>query len=343
MDTAADFYSQIIFDKETGITAQQRALLDATSDCIKLITTDGTLLFMNRSGCLALGVPFDSEFGMPWLSLLPPEVHEAGMRAIETASAGHSATLMGMSDSPDGMVYWDNLLTPILDQQGVVTTLLCVSRNVTETKRLENQLREAIAREQHLAQEMRHRIKNVFTVVSGLITIAKREALSSGDTFTPEALQEKLSSLARASEAVFIPEAGEENDTRPVDISTVAVSVLEPYIGKCRIGENEAFIHPGEVTSIALLLHELATNSVKYGALGAINGKVTVDWKTDSDMIKLTWTETGGPAILQPPATHGFGTAMVDRVIRAAKGEVERRWTASGLIVGLTFPGFKKA
>lgn len=343
MKKAADFYSEIFFVEESGISAQQKAMLNATPDCIKLIDTDGTLLFMNRAGCIALNVPFDSEFGMPWLSLLPSEVTEAGKAAIAKAATGQAATLMGMSDSPDGIEYWDNLLTPVLDQHGVVTKIFCVSRNVTETKRLEQKLRDAITREQHLAQEMRHRIKNVFSVVSGLISLAEREALSTGSSFTPVALQKKLCSLARASDAVFIKENGATNDTTPVEISTVAASVLEPYICKFKIGGSEALIHPGEVTSLALLLHELATNSVKYGALSADTGKIVMEWKTEGEMLKVTWTESGGPAILHPPATHGFGTAMVDRVIRAAKGNVTRRWTKDGLIVDITFPSYKAA
>lgn len=343
MQQAADFYSHGLFTEAVDSPVHQKAMLDATPDCIKIISTDGILLSMNRAGCLALNVPLDSRFGMPWLPLLPEDVHAAGEEAIRLAAGGQSVNFAGKSLSPEGIVYWDNLITPILDPQGTVVSLLCVSRNVTKTTELELQLREAVHREQQLAQEMRHRIKNVFTVVSGLITMAQREALSSGSSFTPNDLKEKLYALARASEAVFIKEGGPENDQRPVEISTVIGSVLEPYIRKCTIDGTEAFIHPGEVTSIALLLHELATNSVKYGALGSERGRVHVDWNKADTMIKLTWTEKGGPAILNTPAAHGFGTAMVDRVIQASRGKVQRNWSSEGLIVTLDFPCFRPA
>jgi len=340
MKSATDLYSDLVCSKANPATLHQKVMLDATPDCIKIITTDGLLKSMNRAGCLALNVPLDSPFGMPWLSLLPPEVEAEGLIALRKAARGQSVSFVGKSLSPEGMVYWDNLLTPIVNLRGEVVSLLCVSRDVTHTTHLEQQLREALKREQLLAQEMRHRIKNVFSVVSGLIAMAQRESQAAGTDFTPTALQERLGALARASDAVFINETSADPDNSPVNIHTVITSVLEPYACRCEIGGNEAFVSPKEVTTLALFLHELATNSVKYGALSADRGRVAVGWTTEGNLIQLTWAERDGPKILRSPVSLGFGTNMVDRVIRSAQGQVERNWSPEGLNVALSFPRY---
>lgn len=315
-------------------------MLDATPDCIKIVTTDGILKSMNRAGCLALNVPIDSEFGMPWLDLLPADVREEGVKALAKAARGESVSFCGKSLAPDGFVYWDNLLTPILNHQGEVVDLLCVSRDVTQTMRLEQALREALKREQLLAQEMRHRIKNVFSVVSGLISMAHREARSQETDFTPAALQDRLLALARASDAVFRKDAGVDGEQGPVAIATVIHSVLEPYALKCDIEGRDAYVSPDEVTAIALFLHELATNSVKYGALSVDHGRVAIGWTSDGQVIQLNWVEKNGPKILNVPANEGFGTRMVDRVIQSSQGEVVRHWSPDGLNVALRFPSY---
>lgn len=346
MEVAAGIYAGMVnpdaaLQSNPAQTDLQKMMLAATPDCIKIVSLDGTLLAMNRAGCLALNVPEESGFGMPWLPLLPEEVHPAGMEALRKAAAGQSARFPGKSLSAGGTVYWDNLLTPLVDTTGVVLSILCVSRDITEKVLLERQLEEAVARERLLAHEMRHRIKNLLSVVSGLIYIAEKEALA---TQTPEAattiLREKLAALARASDAVFAQENGDSRDMAPVDVGAVVTSVMQPYGNRCRAMGDKASIHHEHVTTFALLLHELATNSVKCGALGRDAGSVTIRWTVTDETINLTWIETGGPQIASEPERRGFGTEMVDRVVKSAQGRINRTWHAEGLVVDLHFPGF---
>lgn len=271
----------------------QKAMLDATPDCIKVVSVDGKLLMMNRAGCLALNVPEESEFGMPWLPLLPQDVHTAGEEALRKAAAGRTARFLGKSVSPTGTIYWDNLLTPLVDGGGQILSILCVSRDVTEKTLLERQLEEAVDREQLLAREMRHRIKNLFSVVSGLISISTREASS---TDSPEAaieiLRDKLGALSRASDAVFAQESGRGGNADPVDLGTVVSSVMQPYGDHCTVSGATVSIRRDAMTTFALFLHELATNSVKYGALGKNDGNVAIRWTAGDYTLDLTWIET---------------------------------------------------
>ncbi|QIL70656.1 EAL domain-containing protein [Diaphorobacter sp. HDW4B] len=122
----------------------QEKMLDASVDCIKIVNPDGTLAHMNLSGCKALGVSPDSGFGMKWLELLPPEIHAAGLRAFRQALRGSNARFSGKSVVPGKPAqYWDNILTPVLDDNGKTMSILCVSRDVTQQQLAEERLRRA--------------------------------------------------------------------------------------------------------------------------------------------------------------------------------------------------------
>lgn len=122
-------------------------MLDASVDCIKIIDTDGIVLHMNQSGCLALGVTDEQAaagFGMVWLDLLPPEIRTRGERALAQAREGRNARFDGMSiiegQTPQ---HWDNILTPVLGLDGRTRAILCVSRDITLQREAERRLRVA--------------------------------------------------------------------------------------------------------------------------------------------------------------------------------------------------------
>lgn len=344
MELAAKIYAGVIFpdafaSAEPHLSDLQKTMLNATPDCIKLLSIDGRLLTMNRAGCVALNVPEDAEFGMPWLPLLPDPVRQLGLEALHKAAAGHNARFPGRSQSPDGIMYWDNLLTPVVDASGQVLSILCVSRDVTATRKLEQELEFAVSREKLLSREMQHRIKNLFAVVSGLISIAEKEAAKE---HSPEAatsiLRQKLSALSRASDAAFADPETQKLGLHRVDLLSLVVSVLQPYGDRCKAIGGEATISRNNMTTLALFLHEQATNSVKHGALGSDQGLVSVQWKTDDQRLDLTWAESGGPTISAAPEREGFGSEMIDRLVRSAGGTVDRSWCSEGLVIELHLP-----
>lgn len=344
MEKAAGMYAQVIFPdafsrSDPHLSDLQKTMLDATPDCIKVLSVDGRLLTMNRAGCLALNVPEDSEFGMPWLPLLPGDVHLLGEEALQKAKQGQSARFPGRSENPAGLMYWDNLLTPLIDASDSVVSILCVSRDITEKTRLESELEEAISREKLLSREMQHRIKNLFSVVAGLIHIAEKEAAKgNAPNATTQILRDKLEALSRASDTAFLDVAIGDSDAGQTDLETIIRSVLRPYGDRCLIGGSQTSISRKAITTFALFLHELATNSVKYGALSAESGGVAIRWEANGDMLDLAWIETGGPEILISPQRQGFGSGMVDRIVQSVGGRVNRTWRAEGLIVDLHLP-----
>lgn len=344
MEVAAGIYRNVIFpggnsSDGSHLSDLQRAMLDATPDCIKVVATDGKLLTMNKAGCLALGVPEDSGFGMPWLSLLPAEVHSLGQEALSDAVQGQNARFPGKSLSTDGIRHWDNLLIPVVDASGRVLSILCVSRDVTLQTQLKTDLEAAIDRANLLSREMQHRIKNLFSVVSGLISISEREAADGNGTEKATIiLREKLGALARASDAAFSSPDGEDHDLRYLNINALVTSVLQPYGDRFRVVGQPLSISQNNMTTLALVLHEMATNAVKYGALNVDGGNVTIEWKANGEGLSLTWAELGGPPISATPQHQGFGSRMVDRIVQSAGGRVSRSWPTQGLIAQLQLP-----
>ncbi|BBZ31747.1 PAS domain-containing protein [Mycolicibacterium confluentis] len=115
-------------------TAHAARPLRNASDCVKLVGLDGTLLHMNQRGCQTLGLPLDeTDFGMPWLELLPSSIRGAGMRALQTAAGGTRTEFIGKTVGAFGEpTFWQNSLTPVADDDGRAGEILCLSRDVTD-------------------------------------------------------------------------------------------------------------------------------------------------------------------------------------------------------------------
>lgn len=147
MITATDIHDHYL--KYTELHQQvlvQGKMLDASVDCIKLLTPQGHLTHMNRSSCLALGVPVnENKLGMSWLNLLPESIQHSGQHALKQASTGKNARFDGISIiAGQPPQYWDTMLTPILNEDGSTQSILCVSRNVTQQKMAEKNLQQVI-------------------------------------------------------------------------------------------------------------------------------------------------------------------------------------------------------
>lgn len=133
-------------DNNTVADTEQKLLaysnmLDVTIDCIKIIDLEGCIVYMNRAGHEALlKAKPPTKLGMKWLSLLPAEVRGAAQQAINRAKKGKTARFAGKSGEGHDLTYWDNVLTPILDEQNQIHQIICISRDVSLIKSAEHKL-----------------------------------------------------------------------------------------------------------------------------------------------------------------------------------------------------------
>lgn len=172
-------------------------------------------------------------------------------------------------------------------------------------------LEEQTANAELFAREMAHRLKNALAIVQSI-------AFQTFGNETPEAVlfAARLKALADANELL-----SEQVDEPEAKLVRVVEGALQPFYLRAASLEIEcvdASIPARQVVSLALALHELATNAIKYGALSSTTGRVSLRLEDGGEMLKLTWKEQGGPPV-HSPTSEGFGTRLLRRTGNNAK------------------------
>ena len=188
-----------------------------------------------------------------------------------------------------------------------------------------------------LAGEMSHRVKNLLAIAAGLTQLTSRSA-ASVEEMTGE-LTERLTSLGRAHDLVR-PLPGEQGKAALLgDLFSVLLSPYEDtgaFSGRIRVAVPRMGVGEATATTLAMVVHELATNSVKHGALSTAEGTLDVTGRTDGDEVHIIWAEAGGPPIAEAPLMSGFGSRMIQRsVMSRLAGSLAYDWLPSGLVATL--------
>jgi len=178
----------------------------------------------------------------------------------------------------------------------------------------QRQVRDAIERERELRLELNHRVKNILASVTSIFQMTRRGATAVEDLAND--FTGRLQALSNVHTAVF--EAGGEE----VSLSAVVELTVSPYnnegVNRIEFTGPDVTVARDAGTTIALCLHELVTNAIKYGALSNPDGKVEIDWDvTAAGDFSLNWFETGGPPVREP-TRQGYGT----RYVRSALGSL---------------------
>lgn len=215
-------------------------------------------------------------------------------------------------------------LNPIETADGPMVLAAIV--DISERRRFERQ-RELLIR------ELNHRVKNILAVVHAIASQTRR-AVDSLDEFSAR-FEGRLAALAAAHDLLV------RRNWSDVEISALLESVLHAAAVPGRIdlaGEAVEIPAPAAI-SLTLLVHELATNAIKYGALSDRDGRIEIRWQRtgDTPRLRLQWIEHCGHPV-QPPASPGFGTRLIDQVTSELGATVEREWRAEGLVLRLEMP-----
>lgn len=186
--------------------------------------------------------------------------------------------------------------------------------------------------------ELAHRIKNIFSVISSLLLVSSRTETDL-DGFV-RSVTGRIQALSKAND--FIVNVGPASDESANGLAGLIDALLAPFK---RDERQVVFSCPsvsvGEKTAaaLALIIHELATNSAKYGALSTVDGHIDLQCRCEGDMFKIVWREVGGPPVLETPNRKGFGTRMVARTVESQlMGTIERWFMRDGLVVTLDIP-----
>ncbi len=189
-----------------------------------------------------------------------------------------------------------------------------------------------------LAGEMSHRVKNLLAIATGLTQIASRSSKTAAEM--AKDLTNRLTSLGRAHDLVR-PLPGHQGKAALLgDLLAILLSPYEDmgaFSGRIRVSVPRMGVGENSATTLALVIHELATNSVKYGALSSDEGTLDLSGSLEGEDLSIVWMERGGPTIDIPAAPSGYGSRLVDRSVEGQLGgSIKYNWEPDGLNVGLT-------
>jgi two-component sensor histidine kinase len=176
-----------------------------------------------------------------------------------------------------------------------------------------------------LTREMRHRIRNLMSLVQAISQQTARR--SKGLSDYQDQFYDRLEALGLA----LALDMTDNEALTPANLDMLVARVLTPFgQHNCQISGPPVPITPRTATPIALIIHELATNAVKYGALSVPEGRVEIGWRRKGPTVLLQWREIGGP-IVTPPTTQGFGTRLISSAFRGEEGETEVIYDSLGV------------
>jgi PAS domain S-box-containing protein len=319
-----------ITDRKRNEEMAQRlaAIVESSDDAIISKDLNGTITSWNRGAERLFGYTAAEIIGGSITRLMPPDRQQEESTIIERIRQGLRVEPYDtVRLRRDGSAIDISLtVSPITDAQGRIIGASKIARDIAERKRSEERIK-------NLAREAEHRARNVLATVQATVHLTHAETADG----LKQAIEGRIQALANVH-ALFV-----QSHWEGADLRSLVTQELSPY---CRDGEDRAridglnlLLEPKTAQTIAVTLHELATNAAKYGALSVAGGRVQVEWADGTDAgLVLRWTETGGPAV-KPPERQGFGTRVMDNMIRGQHGgTMHLDWRAEGLACEVVLP-----
>ena len=308
-----------------------REVLDAQLEMVCRFARDGTILFVNRAYAEPLGlIPEDLRGRSLWDFVTGDDRLHVEREMAKLRPDNRLVMVENRFETEEGTRWtlWRNVGL-VFDEAGNWLEAQSIGFDVTERKRLEQQRELLIA-------ELNHRVRNTLMVVQGIAWQTFKSADVRADRL--EVFNARLHALAAAHGALS------RSNWTGADLAGLAEQVIAASgaeTERVAVEGPEVMLPPGAVVALVLVLHELATNAIKYGALSNGSGKVVLGWEIGDDApegrrITLEWRESGGPA---PAAGKGgFGTRLITTSIRQQLGgEVTLDPAAEGMRCQMAF------
>lgn len=319
--------------------AELRLLLDSSADGFYAVDRHGVTTQCNHAFLRMLGFAHERDaIGRKLHDVIhhtkPNGTHfpKDECQIYRTAQNGEPGHVVGeLFFRLDGTCFPVEYSTRPIVRNGELVGAVCNFIDISERMKAEE------AR-QLLLRELNHRVKNLFAIISGMITMTAKGATS--PHAMAETLRGRLHALARAHELIRSAITSDVDAAGATTVQDLVSSVMAPHLTP---GENQLLISGHAVrlgvssaTSLAFVLHELATNAAKYGALSVPEGHVKIEWRIDGEHIKLTWLESNGPFIENPPQKTGFGTQLAHMSASGQLGgSISFDWIRSGVVITL--------
>ena len=328
--------SGVLFEQAMAQTRMAICLSDPHQE-------DQPIVFANRAFRELTGYPEDEIVGRNCRFLQGKDTDRSAVARIRSALAEEDVVIVELLNyRKDGTPFWNALhIGPIYDPEGRLVYFFGSQWDVTD-------VHAARADEEHarlMSRELSHRMKNMFAVIGGIVTVTGR---TRGIQREAREINERIQALGRAYETTL-------DDARrgSIDVAEAIRAVLRPYDpdgDRVVIRSDDVRAAPNVVSSLGLSLHELATNAIKHGSLSADGGTVvvTVHGPHEDEMdgdgdgpLTVRWREHDGPPVTEPDGLHGTGMGIVETLLSAAGGELVHAWHPDGLEATVRLRGYR--
>lgn len=319
------------------LSQQFAAVIESSDDAIVTKNLDGVITSWNKGAERLFGYTAAETIGKSVTMLIPHDRQDEEPEILGRIRRGeridHYETVRQRKDG--SLVDISLTVSAIRNRDGKIIGASKIARDITERRRTEEQ-------QQLLLREMNHRVKNLFAVSNSVVSLSARWAKTPQELAA--AVGERLSALARAHSLTLKQTyEGAAACAQTTSLKALLETIVSPYNGEGDNAENrieirgdDITIAGGAVTSLALLLHEFATNAAKYGALSDPHGHIDVECAEQGEQFVVTWAEKGGPE-RSTNETEGFGTVLARATVKnQLGGDIVRSWTPDGLKIRLS-------
>ncbi len=313
--------------------AESEARLQATYNHalvgIGEVSEDGRFLRANDQFCRITGYALEELRQIGFLDITHPDDVEEDLRLFDNLWRGEidGYTREKRYVKKDGAIVWIELAASIVrGGAGARSFGVRIVRDISERRRAEEH-------QQLLVNELNHRVKNTLAIVQSLAQQSFKEIAVPRERMA--AFEGRLSALSAAHDLLT------QRNWEAASIRSIISAALLPFQcsdSSVAMAGPDVLLPPQTSVSLALAVHELATNAAKYGALSLPSGQVSIRWDIVEDRLKWEWIEFGGPPVL-PPESRGFGTRMIERALAAElSGEVQIEFLPTGVACLLDAP-----
>jgi PAS domain S-box-containing protein len=281
------------------------AIIDSSHDAIVSKDLNGVITTWNRGAERLFGYTGEEVIGKPITILIPAERHNEEPGILERIRRGervdHYETVRQRKDGT--LIDLSLSVSPVKDASGKVIGASKIARDITERK-------QAQERQELLSREIHHRTKNIFSVVQAVVcrSFLGKRTLEEAE----QAILSRLHSLAQTHVMLI------DREWQGGDFAEVVRTEMSPYADRVTIEGPTLMLNARAAQNFALVVHELATNAAKYGALSNLTGHVHISWSVlkpnGHRQFIFRWHERGGPQVAAP-TRKGFGTTVLELVM----------------------------
>jgi PAS domain S-box-containing protein len=303
------------------------SIVKSSDDAIVSIGLDGAVMTWNTGAERMYGYVAEEIIGKSILLIIPPDRRLEETSILARIQRGERVdpydTIRTHADGSP--VHVSLTISPVKDSADRIVGASKIARDITERKRAQERI-------ELLSREIDHRARNLLAVIQATVHMSQVRTL---DEFKA-AVGGRIQALSNAHTLLA------QSHWTGADLGSLVRNELLPYqpeqISCTNVSGPDLLLGASHAQSLAMVLHELATNAAKHGALSVATGRVRVNWSQEHDgRYLLRWTEVGGPST-EPPRHEGFGMQVLKQLIcNQLRGAMRLDWRAEGLDCEIVF------